>query len=1549
MGALTGFIFLLLVLSNPSFVYSAETNLGSTNNPLILGSETNNQTNNQNQLPTSLQNGDNNVPNPSQVAPGSCSVSTLTPSEAKGILDLTHNGFSGKAITDGQDGNGAEVRDIGDTSLIGREIGGDKAIKVTAPNYATNANRFSALDGYTFSGPFGIGLILDDTLRVGRCTNLPQSQCLINGDGLQTRTSGVGFKEDLTNAFNSVVGTTKTVAEAALSAADYNKMRNNYLPIDSNDFKTGSFGKGEAVSNSILTNEFLAKSATTCNNSACTISTYSAFDKYFNAWLTTDLVVTNIGPMLLHKSNKLLTQAYKSFGGDPLKSKFGLHLPQKLSTFYSGITSPMSLFGTARDQRFKALMQESGLTQIIEEPLIIKRNLWRSGGGGEIGKLTDPSSPLWKLTPEKRKQAFEAIEHLNAYSRASAEYIDEAKNTYLAAKKAAADIPDPALRAAAEQSAKMDFAMKSATNLDDWDNVLALDYEDWAKANEDIFSFGGYAVKKNGDWANDTGFVDISSGQPFNFKRVVQTFGRDGDWSKWAGSMDTSTFKVAADGRSLQLYKIAPKSIVEGGENVGIQELRFHLSNSGAGTLSIKFPDGTYRPLNEASIKYIESNPALPGHVSVFNSGYVPAEPMTPDDFANRVLDERALGRPKTAVRATDDLKNALIQNEYVPRNYTSLLDKQFAAEGDMIKNYYKNPVTGVYKGLVLPVLYWDFKQGGANYTGNKDYSAFLLPDSWSTLTITQGVDKIYSDAYIDFFVNEGSDQGDMFKRAFNSLPFVWTQVVKMGAATNQTVADTLSRASGGFFEGAGSMRDTVGDVAFYSQNENCSGCFGKLNLYNDSKGQYLVLNGFSAPVTLQAFLLEASTQEEKSEQGSTIISYAHHSSLQGKTGQVEGEAIDISKARINEATCDQRLRKFGLGWAGNAAGGVLGAVENVGYLVGFGPGLMVSLVQQLTIGRELQDCIDDVEGYYVHFYAPPTAQAAKAKTTNAISNEKVAETLSSLTDKLDSIVKEKTPSETTRTGTNVTPVRSTSVQENTTTANANPVQKSMDSLKSQFDEFASKAKQANILQATVDLMAPTSGKIMGKDIFYFWFKDTMMPGEYRTSGKTIISDGNMQLEADFSNGTLKLNGKTLIDSNNADHTRMIAHDLKIPADIVPMTLNKVSAPMNSNPVFELNTFGEVKVMNAQVLNCIQRAVFDQVGIEYAGDELTQVFGSLQKISTQTYGTIFARGGKIYLEGLGPRAQGEAGSRLVIDGYWNTKLVVDSNTSADTGKFVSMNFERGTIVLKPETNEIIVWLRQHKDSILMNSDVKGLNAKLTSVKDPENECDTPAIDLEAVPFNNDELGTKKVDNFNKSMGKLGPFTQFTTGNRIYEFYSQKDATSGECKNFFRVRDRNTGKILTDQEIIGGVKQSADGTISFTTADGKQHTLSFDAENGVPKISYDGGPAETLLSAQGPNGSFWYDPEKGMWYPENGLQVPLNQAFKDNGAWFGTDSKGNVVGTPENKITFNAGNTAGTGFSLPSMPQTAAGIALFVTLFLIAAFMLTSGRQRKRKP
>ena len=458
-----------------------------------------------------------------------------------------------------------------------------------------------------------------------------------------------------------------------------------------------------------------------------------------------------------------------------------------------------------------------------------------------------------------------------------------------------------------------------------------------------------------------------------------------------------------------------------------------------------------------------------------------------------------------------------------------------------------------------------------------------------------------------------------------------------------------------------------MGDIAFYSHNQNCSGCVGTFEV----KSEYLHLD-IELPVNIQAFLVEAVDSETARDKGTTLIAFTHHSDIKGKTADIEGDAIGLVKARSDGVTCEQALKEAGLGWTNpKIAGLVLAGGESLAYVgFGMGAGITATAFQQIMLTRKLQDCVDDLDGYYVHFFSPPSYNKTKPK--QALSNETIAETVSELSGKLT----------------------------NSLSDTNNPVSESLEKIGVDFQKFANEAKNDNVLQASMDFFPPSYGGITGKELFYIWYKDNANPSTYKTEGKFVVEDGNNKLELDFETGETKFNGKTILGADKADHTRLATtpSDNRIPGIVIPVTLNKIGAPQTDESVFELYSNGEVKVLNSEVLDCIQKAVKDQTGIEYNGNELTSVFGKLTGMNTELYSKIFASDSKLIFQGEGPRMEGTAGSKLVVNGYWET-IAMLSEDKSDSGKFKGMTFVHGTIVLKEETNELVIWLRQHKDSV----------------------------------------------------------------------------------------------------------------------------------------------------------------------------------------------------------------------------------------------------------
>lgn len=131
-----------------------------------------------------------------------------------------------------------------------------------------------------------------------------------------------------------------------------------------------------------------------------------------------------------------------------------------------------------------------------------------------------------------------------------------------------------------------------------------------------------------------------------------------------------------------------------------------------------------------------------------------------------------------------------------------------------------------------------------------------------------------------------------------------------------------------------------------------------------------------------------------------------------------------------------------------------------------------------------------------------------------------------------------------------------------------------------------------------------------------------------------------------------------------------------------------------------------------------------------------------------------------------------------------------------------------------------------------------------------------------------------------------------------------------------------------------------------TDDGREHNFEFNAEDGVPKLKYNDA-TETLLSAQGKNGTFWYDPNTGNWYTENGHMIPLNPKFNE-GITFKVGEDGKVSGTPVQYVLGNpyaGGASDRSAFNIPLAPTNFLALSCYVLIILGCFVYLFEERNR----
>ena len=668
--------------------------------------------------------------------------------------------------------------------------------------------------------------------------------------------------------------------------------------------------------------------------------------------------------------------------------------------------------------------------------------------------------------------------------------------------------------------------------------------------------------------------------------------------------------------------------------------------------------------------------------------------------------------------------------------------------------------------------------------------------------------------------------------------------------------------------------------------------------------------------------MVEDTVTEKSEKKGQTLIAFAHATDIDGKTGDIEvteGQKIDLERDTREEKTCEAVVKKLGLGFVGkpHRVGGVLAVAESAGYFMFGWFGIIGTALQQTLITPELQDCVDVVEGYYIHLFEPPQPKKKETATPQEKATEKVKEM-----------------------------IRNFAREEREEGLQKNIVDEFKQAFASTAKQLADKAETQKIVQAQVDLSGDSFGRLSSPELFFFWFRGDEVPIVYPTKGRVVIEDPRtgVKLTQDNDSGELSVtsDGKTekileKIPGEEArytpeDHSRLAASDGRVPARKIPQRLTGIGLRTGSvEEIMEMNIESDVSVTHPEILDCIQRGVLEQTGVRMPSNKLSEVFDKAEFVSTQNYSNIHAdrQSQTIFAEGSGRNAIKNPNAKVKI--RMNAQVEITSNgEQVAAGQLNSIRFRNGVIVYKPESHELIMWLQHNKQAILPGRFVQNLRAIPTTVKNPLNNCEEPAIHLEADPIPGSDTAENNVKNFNESIKKMGPFQVFDTDNKRLMFYSKLE--NGQCVNRVRIIDKKTGEVY-DQPIVGAVEKTPTG-VRFRTADGKEHNIDFSAENGVPKLSIDGGLPETLRRAQGPNGSFWYDPETGLWYPENSQLIPLLEAFKQQGFGKQVGPDGSAVTRPGgNPLSISIGAQQPGAFNLPSLPENPLLLFFFILSLL----------------
>jgi hypothetical protein len=1488
--------------------------------------------------------------------------------------EVENKGFSVDNVSSGRGRN--ENRGELENNVIVQENDDGSAVVNELPGEKMDVGEVSQWFNKWYAGPFAFGVSLDDTIRIGQCRDLPRLEaekrgCPLQDEQLSFRNSGQGITESFRNVWADVKD---FVSEDLLnnprgmgqfSAEELEQLQVNMVSeTDMDTIEAKSFTRNkEQIPNSVLADSFTAKMATTGEDSGSLISIYSVFDKYFNSWFSTEMVVSTFGPTLVGQAKRYASWAVRR--GMPWDISDGA----LLNLFRRKFMDPESLYGQARLQRMRLRTDQFGFGEVWAKG--IENADWDSGyvflKGGSFRKSLNEWAKKGGLIdqmddPVVRGEFYKQIRDLRGVGRANKAITTHYKKAYTSAvKKFGAGSPEA--RAALMEYGRTNGRLMLAMDGD----FLKLDAPElWV--HEEITGAYNYAFKQKGV----ENFVPLN-GDSKHIQTAMKEFNDKGIWTQ------ALPYEVTDEG-FLNLYKVS--STGEFIDDVPIEDLRKNMSRYvDKAALTEK---GDYIKIDPSTADYIAKESAGTGKVKIFKANWVLDHSETPEHFARRLIHGRATRVSSNLSQNPSRLFDVLVEKNFggQARHYTSILDKAFAQEQSILKSYFS--IKGGLKWTLLPYLYWEGKRG----FGFEALSAFQLPEEWQTVELYTEDDKIFDDAFIDVFAQHGSDEGEIFVQVLDKLP--WKLVYNYVSEQFNPVNDAYEK----WTKPMKGWRREVENVAYFtSTREDCATCSVSLvplvgderqlqDLKERGRGEAAI--SFNTDQDMEAYFLEDILNQEVKEQGTTLIAYGHHTNIRGKKigGETSAEPIDLIEAKREKTRCQDVMKELGLGFLGDdpqRVGAILAVTESLGYFIFHWSGIIGSVIQQTLLVPKFQGCVDDVEGYYLHMYASYDESKADLEAPNEKASGKAGDVVKSF----EEIVLGKKPVEPAKTGGSKAPVDSdgqsfTAARRNSdddrVAFNRSAVEeaesgsiweRAKDEIRQQADALSQKAKSAEILQLEVDTKGNSSGVAFFEKMFFFWFRGNTQQAVYDDHSRSVFEDREKEVAVIVDKET----GEILVQKegepaepviSSEDHVRMSGPDGRVPAEVIPQRIGRIQLPSGPpSPLFEMDWQGQFYVLDPFVLDCIRRNVEEQTGVPLRTDKITDAFGMVQGVVTNSYPSIVANV-------LEKSIVANGTPREIVYGQ-NAKVVVMSDMDASlvngrivpVGNFQSVQFKNGVILFKPGSQgwpgELQIWLRYHERSLLRPNDVRGLKATVADpVLNALTGCSEPAIDLEAIP--NLDAGTQsaiteRVANFNQSLKKMGPFQIFDTEKHRFVFYSEKTDPScnpnspGCCQERVSVINKETGEVY-DQPIVGAIKQTPDG-IQFLTADGKSHKLDFSADNGIPTVSYNDGPPETLTMARGPNGAFWYDPEEELWRPYNGQLLPLIEAFKSRG--FDTrhreDSSSSTI-PGSNTMNVNFGGAADTPFNLPSLPEDAMSMLLFI-LSLMAVITVSKSKIEKK--
>ncbi|MCR4368659.1 MAG: hypothetical protein NUV67_02005, partial [archaeon] len=665
------------------------------------------------------------APEAEQVDQYVCSMHELEDSESAALIDLLKKGFTGNEIA------GETEKDLDRPELATKELvlqnpdDENSAVKAEIPSLKFGAKEASQFLNNRFSGPFAFGVVLDDSIRTGRCETF-DGNCTLTGPNLTRRNSGAGILAD-----------TKPIREVFSGLFDGNQSSTNFtnqeadalrtaLDIDSAPDGEGEAGLSEAqikvatrleselIPNSILTSSFDAKMVTNCANPDCVITTYSLFDKYFNSWMSSEMVVSTFGPSLLYQTKKLfgwtgrrgflsgVRDGYYEFQ-DQLRKKF--------------ITEE-SVLGRMKASRIKARIDRNGWRDWYQQMVT-----GHSDGSGYYLMQTEGFQNWWGKaqgkggflenikTAQERAELVRLFKDMRSVLRAGKARNDDARQAFELAKETFG------LDNAVTRQKYIEYGRDTVNYMDKtFDEMLGADYIEWITRhpNAGFYNKGVLQVRPDGGSEVINLFHEHR-----NVQRILRKFADDGTFRGFENDIGKYGSAYQSQGDDL-VYYVFDRQNAENYRGLSYSNLERAATNQRDTFAATDY--GEYIPYTTQSVPFIQnrigSNPQL------FQGNWTQAGALTPAQITAMITNARTgpTANMKFGVINTQTMIDTLQERNWVSRRYWNALDKLLAQEDELIRSYFT--IKGGAKWTALPYGYWWAKRG----FGVEGISLYQLP-----------------------------------------------------------------------------------------------------------------------------------------------------------------------------------------------------------------------------------------------------------------------------------------------------------------------------------------------------------------------------------------------------------------------------------------------------------------------------------------------------------------------------------------------------------------------------------------------------------------------------------------------------------------------------------------------------------------------------------------------------------------------------------------------------------------------------------------------------